>query len=168
MGEIFDSFEVPVRDRMLRADGFVDTVWGWFFRSITDRVYPLGQERVFTLVNNQASAADITGLKFNYKKVSHAVIDFCVQRVTTSTGAVELTEAGILHAVYQPTSASWAIHEMTASGPDDSGITFTITAAGQVQYTTTNITGTAYLSRIFWRARTLAGKTSLYSQLGAR
>ena len=168
MGEIFDSFEVPIRDRPLRSDGFVDTVWGWFFRSITDRVYPLGQEQSFALVNNQSSAANITGLKFNHKKVSMAAIDYCVQRVTTSTGAVELTEAGLLYAVYEPTSEDWALQAMTGAGPDDAGITFTITAAGQVQYTTTNITGTAYLSRIFWRARTLAGKTSLYSQLGAR
>jgi len=111
---------------------------------------------------------DIDSMKFNYKGISQATIDFLIQRVTTSTGATELIESGMFVVSYNPTSADWSLTMIGTPGPDDSGIDFTIDSNGQVQYVSTSITGTASISRINWRARTLSAKHSTYSTAGTR
>lgn len=168
MAVLKPSFDVPVNDKAVKPDGFFSDSWGWFFRSIFDRLYSLGIEGSFNLTNNQSSAADITGLKFNPRGVSQAVIEYCVQRVTTGSGAIEKIESGILIATYNPISEDWNLHAVNQNSPDDAGITFSIVSSGQVRYTTSNEAGDPLFSRIFWRARTLAGKSSLYSIPGAR
>lgn len=157
---------VPVTEPVTGSNGFASRTWQVFFEKLFDRVNALGAEKSFTLVNNQAVAADITELQFNKSRVSVAFIDFLVQRVTTATGATELLEAGHLTAVYKPTSLSWALVEVNVNAPNNSGVTFSITASGQVQYTSTNITGTASISRVIYKARTLAAKSNQYSTLG--
>jgi hypothetical protein len=109
----------------------------------------------FTIVNNQSTAANITGLSFSSASVKSAIIEYFAQRITTSTGAVELVETGSLIASYLPTSNTWQITRLPSDG--DVGLTFSITAGGQVQYTSTNITGTASISKFSFRVRTMAG-----------
>lgn len=167
MAILKESFDVPYESTMLE-DGRLTDVWRWFFRRLWERVYSIGSEQVFDIVNNQSSAADITGMIFNKTGVSQAFVDFLVQRVTTGGGAVELIETGILVCSYNPTADDWNINVLNIDTPDDSGVTFSITSAGQVQYTSTNEGGTASISKLFWRARTLAGKNSSYSVIGAR
>lgn len=133
-------------------------------RRLTQNAYAMGEERQFTIVNNQASAADITGLKFNKAGTTGAFVEFLVQRVTTGGGAVELTEIGVFSVIYEPTSNSWTLTEINVNNPDNSGVTFSITSTGQVQYTSTNETGTASISSLFWRARTFAGKNRQFSK----
>lgn len=111
---------------------------------------------------------NIDAMKFNYKGVSQATVDFLIQRVTTSTGATELIETGIFVVSYNPTSENWSLTMIGTPGPDDSGIDFTIDSEGQVQYVSTSITGTASISRINWRARTISAKHSSYSTAGTR
>lgn len=110
---------------------------------------------------------NIDEMKFNYKGVSQATVDFLIQRVTISTGATELIESGIFVVSYNPTSADWSLTMIGTPGPDDSGIDFTIDSSGQVQYVSTSITGSASISRIVWKARSLSAKHSTYSQIGA-
>lgn len=159
-------FEVPIRDLVLQPSGYLNRPWEAFFRFVQQRLDSLGSEKFFQLTNNQVAAANVEGLAFNADGTSQAVVDFLIQRVTTSTGATELITSGTFHAVYKPTSLNWAIVTMGTPGPSTSGITFSITATGQVQYTSTNITGTASISKLTYRARTLSGKNSLYSQVG--
>ena len=163
-----ESFDLPVRERIADAGSIVSSVWASFFRSIYDRLYPLGIERTFTIVNNTAAPADITGLKVNARGVSQAFVEFLVQRVTTGGGAVELIESGSFNLTYNPTAEDWNITLTQINVPDNSGVDFTVTATGQVQYTSSNVAGTASISRMFWRMRTLAGKSSQYSSQGAR
>lgn len=111
---------------------------------------------------------DITDLKFNSKKVSQAIVDFLIQRVTTSTGATELIESGVFAVSYNPTSADWSLTMIGTPGPDDSGVDISIDSNGQVQYRSSSITGTASISRYTWRARTLSAKHSTYSSVGGR
>lgn len=111
---------------------------------------------------------DITDLKFNFKRVSQATIDFLIQRVTTSTGATELIETGIFVVSYNPTSDDWSLTIIGTPGPDDSGVDLSIDSNGQVQYISSSITGTASISKITWRARTLSAKHSTYSSVGAQ
>jgi hypothetical protein len=168
MAIVRDSIEVPYRDPVVEPTGLLSQIWISFYRALFDRVYPLGVERQFSLVNNQATPADITDLKVNSRAVSQATVDFLVQRVTTGVGAVELIESGSFILTYNPTAEDWNISLTNINSPDNSGVDFTVTASGQVRYTSSNETGTASISRVVWRMRTLAGKSSQYSSSGAR
>jgi hypothetical protein len=162
------SFEAPYRDQLTDSNGIISYPWAAFIRGVFDRLYSLGAESFFTLINNQASAADITGMKFSARGVSVAFVDYLIQRVTTGAGAAELIAAGNCIFVYNPISLNWSKQQIGSEGPGTSGITLSITAAGQVQYTSTNVTGAASISKIFWRARTLAAKNKLYSSVAAK
>lgn len=110
--------------------------------------------------------ADITGMLFNKSGVTHTIVEYLVQRVTTGGGAVELIEGGLVQYVYEPVSDLWTQTVLHEHNPSDAGITLSITTTGQVEYLTTLITGTASISNIFWRARTLSGKNVQYSKAG--
>lgn len=116
---------------------------------------------IFSLVNSQAVAADITGLLVNLNKTRIATVEYLIERVTTGGGATELIEGGSFSLVYKPTSAIWTIVAIGTPGPSAGGITFTITAAGQVQYTSTNITGTASISRIGFRVKQVDNRAGI-------
>lgn len=153
----------PFRDRISNEMGFVSPSWTSYFNILTKIVSPLGSEKSFSLKNNLAVAEDIEGLSFTSKVTSHAVVEYLIQRVTDTN---EVITAGMFHAVYKPTSNNWSIVAIGTPGPSSSGITFSITASGQVQYTSTNVTGVQSISKITWRARTLAAKSSQYSVMG--
>lgn len=110
-------------------------------------------ETSFAIVNNQSSASNVTGLSFSGASVRSFIIDYHVYRNTTGTGATELAESGTLMGVYSTVAASWEMTQGPAAG--SSGVTFTITAAGQVQYTSTNITGTAATSTMKFKYRAM-------------
>lgn len=162
-----DSFDVPYRDPVVDSGGMLSVVWTQFFRAFFERLMPLGSERSFTLANNQAAPADVVGLSFSSRAVSQAVVEFLVQRVTTDTGAIEKIETGSFTLSYNPTANDWNIALTQINLPDNSGVDFTVTAAGQVQYTSTNETGTPSISRVIWRSRVLAGKSAQYSSQAA-
>lgn len=94
-----------------------------------------------TFVDNQSTAADVTGLAF-------------ANGTVRSFDAQVVVERGSTYEVYNlkgvQLSASWAM-SIDSTG-DDTGLTFTITAAGQVQYTSTS-TGSG--GNLKFRATTL-------------
>jgi hypothetical protein len=162
------TFEVPYKDPIEDGSGILSRAWEWFFRSVWERLYPLGLEQSFTLANNQASQADVTGMKFSFQGVTQVVVDFLIQRVTTGTGAVELIESGFFILSYRPSIDGWALNLVEINNPDNSGVDFFCISTGQVQYTSTNITGTPSISKLYWRARTLGGKNQQFSSIGKR
>lgn len=87
--------------------------------------------------------------------------------MTTSTGATELIEGGCFQVAYSPTSDDWDLTFIGTPGPDDTGVDLSVDSDGQVQYVSSSITGTASISKITWRARTLSAKHSSYSSAGA-
>lgn len=157
------SFKAPFTEAMVDARGLLSRAWQQFFRKISDCLKFIGDEQFFDLVNNQVGAANITPLKFDKQYTSQAIIDYVVQRTTSTT---ELIQSGTKHAVYKPRANTWSLLEYGTSGPDASGITFSITSTGQIQYTSTNLGGTPSLSRIVMRIREIAGKSDLYSKVG--
>lgn len=163
-----DSFDVPYSSTVIDKTLMLTAGWVNFFRSLYDRLMPLGIERSFQIPNNIASAADVESLKVNARSVSQAIVEFLVQRVTVGVGATEVIESGSFMLTYNPTSADWQYTPVLINLPDDSGVDFTVTTDGQVQYTSSNITGTGSISRVVWRMRTLAGKSSQYSSQGTR
>jgi hypothetical protein len=161
------SFKVPYRDSIVERGGFLSSIWARFFRELWERLYPLGIERSFELANAQTSAADITDMKFNKRGVTAVLVHYLVMRITTGTGATELVETGLFMLVYKPTSDSWVKVSIDENNPIDAGVTFSVTSEGQGQYQTTNMSGDASISRLYWRAQTLGGKNYQYSQAGA-
>lgn len=101
----------------------------------------------FTVANNQSSAANVTGLSFDTTEVRSAIISYSIYR---STSLSELSECGHIFATYKSTANSW---EFTPVGTGDAGVTFSITSAGQVQYTSTNLSGTSYVGKLKFSAK---------------
>lgn len=104
-------------------------------------------ETSFSLTNNQSSPADVTGFLFN----NSAVRAFEVLASVTIIATASTYESFKLYGIQK--GSSW---EMSQSATGDiSGVVFTITTAGQVQYTSTNNSGFAS-GTIKFRAITLS------------
>lgn len=155
------QLQPPLKNK-IHQDGFVERAWGVFFSELERRLSPYGVEKYAELSNNQIAAANVDGLVFNKAKVGAAFVDYLIQRVTTGVDATELIEVGTFEVCYRPTSDDWVIY----NDPISAGVTLTITATGQIQYTSSIITGTASISKLTYRARTLAAKNSEYSEAG--
>ncbi len=103
--------------------------------------------------SNPASNVDITALTFPVSDVRGAFIRYDVIRETSSTTGVE---TGLIILSYNPdgaVSSKWEItREYAGSGAD---ITFSVTDAGQVQYTTETLPGTGHTGTISFVAQAL-------------
>lgn len=90
-------------------------------------------ETSFAITNNQTLAADVTGLIFSNAVVRSFEALLSIQIDATS----DLYETFKLHGIQRGTD--W---QMSVEGVgDNSGLAFSITTAGQVQYTSTNVAG---------------------------
>lgn len=101
----------------------------------------------FNLANNQSSAANVTGATFDTSQVRSSIIQYSIYRSTTLS---ELSEVGTIYLTYKTTAATWDISQ-TYGG--SSGITFSITAGGQLQYTSTNMSGSSYVGKMKFTAK---------------
>jgi len=90
-------------------------------------------ETSFSAANNQSSAANVTGLAFNNAVVRSFKAIVSVYIDATS----DLFEQFELQGIQKGSQWDMSI----SSVGDSSGITFSITTGGQVQYTSTNVTG---------------------------
>ncbi len=112
-------------------------------------------QTTFNVGNNVTSFTNISGLSFNTGEVRSAIINYSVYRTSTSTPTGN-AESGILNIVYDNLAASGSKWAMTGTGiTGNSGITFTITDNGQVQYKSTDIGATGYSGVMHFRASTL-------------
>lgn len=89
----------------------------------------------FNLTNNQASPSPITGAVFDTSSVRSAIVSYNIYR---SNGSVETSEVGTIYLTYSSLTPGWVISQVYAG---TSGIVFSITTAGQLRYTSTDITG---------------------------
>ena len=87
----------------------------------------------FSIANNQVAAADVTGLTFANASVRAAEILFSVAIDATA----DLFEAGKIILIQR--GADWQMSQSSVG--DVSGVVFSVTTAGQVQYTSTNNAG---------------------------
>ena len=72
----------------------------------------------------------------------------------------KVVEAGTFTVSYLPDSEDYQL----SNGPSSAGVTLTVTSAGQIQYATTNLSGTESISRIIVKPRKIYAKSSLYSK----
>jgi len=101
------------------------------------------------ILNNQSSPVNVTGLAFSVSAVRSFEAPYIVYR---TNGTDVETESGILRGNYNSQSADW---NFTYDRVGDAGVEFVITAAGQVQYYSDNITGGTYTGLIKYKASTL-------------
>lgn len=87
-------------------------------------------------INNNVgpTPSNVAGLLFNTATVRSARIDYNIYR--TLNAASELAETGIVQIVYKSIAGTW---ELSQEATGNAGVSFTITNAGQVQYTSTNM-----------------------------
>jgi len=102
----------------------------------------------FPIANNQVAAADITGLVFDKTVHYGALIPYQINRMT-DTALSERVYSGEIYCQYSAQDNAWKVTD-TAFGEDadSAGVVFSITAAGQLQYTSDSIAGTTYVGNI--------------------
>jgi hypothetical protein len=101
-----------------------------------------------TILNNQVSLVDISGFNFNTAEVVTINCEYIIKRTTTSP-ANNLVENGFIKGNFD--GAIWTI---TREQIGDAGITeLSINGAGQIQYTSSLITGTNYSGQISFKAK---------------
>lgn len=242
----YEIGQIPIKDKVTDEMQLITDKWQRYFRFVKESLDPLGTEKYFSIVNNQSSPADVVYLSLNSSRLSQAIIEYVVQRVTTGSGATEIIYSGSFNCVYKPTSNTWEIQnydipnagtftaattdictktahgfefgqiaQLTTSGTlpgglslatnyyvvpqsvdtfklstslanaksgsfvditstgsgthtitPNPGVFFSITNSGQVQYTSSNITGTPSISKMSFRIRVLSVKNYQYSGVG--
>jgi hypothetical protein len=121
--------------------------------SLTDGglVVPLSTSP-FILTNNQATPANVTGLIFDSTLYRGAIIIADVRR-KTDTALSEVRGIHTIEATYNAQAGTWSMYDESTG--DDDGTTFSITNAGQIQYVTTNITGTNGIHNVYYNAEVI-------------
>jgi hypothetical protein len=114
-------------------------------------------ESTMNLADNQVAAADVTGLLLDKTLWRSALIEVDISRRDTATPGSELRWVGTLRALHTKEDDAWAL-AVISGGPDSvngkpGGVTFSITAAGQVQYTSHDLAGAAYVGKLTFSAR---------------
>lgn len=100
----------------------------------------------FTIANNQSSASNITGLIFSPATYRSAKIEYSIYR-QTDTALTGVAQVGQLRLVYNSQQASWLLSDDYAG--QSSGVEFSVTALGQVQYTSSDLgAGTNYVGSL--------------------
>lgn len=105
------------------------------------------------ILNNQAVPLDITDLILDPDSYRSVRIFFEIFRKTSLS---EIVANGSFVCTYKETTDSWDIAPGTYEG-DAHGVTFSVTAAGQVQYTSDNMAGTSYEGNLLLRNFTIIG-----------
>jgi hypothetical protein len=94
----------------------------------------------FNIANNQSSAANITGLLFSPLTFRGIIITYSIYRQSSLASAAQIGE---LKFVYNTATGDWYLSD-TGAG-QNAGVEFSITNAGQIQYTSTLYDGTGYV-----------------------
>jgi len=102
-------------------------------------------ETSFSAANNQSAAANVTGLLFSTGSVRGARI-FLSVAITATSNLFEMFQIDIIQR-----DAGFDVIAYESIG-DDSGLVFTVTTAGQIQYTSTDLGGFVS-SAVRFRAR---------------
>jgi hypothetical protein len=106
------------------------------------------------ILNNQASAQNLAGIAFPSTAVRSFALNYTIYRSTATP--TSKAEVGTLTAVFNDLQNDWVV-QRGFSG-DDSGVTFTIdntSNAGQLKYTSSNISGASYSGKITLSAKAL-------------
>jgi hypothetical protein len=112
-------------------------------------------ETTFSVANNQATLANITGLFFNPSSVRAAVIEYSIYRVSTSNLSGN-AESGVLEIIYDDSAAASNKWLIKRDHNGDAGIDIDILDSGQIQYKSSDIGAAGYIGTMKFRARSLS------------
>lgn len=101
----------------------------------------------FTIANNTAVASNVTGAAFDTSLVRAFILQYSIYRYSTTT---EMSEVGTLYGAYKSSAGSWELAQTYAGS---SGVTFTITAGGQLKYVSTSFSGSSYSGKMKFSAK---------------
>ena len=107
-----------------------------------------------TIANNQSSSADVSGMLFDPTSVRAANISYTIYRVTATVTSGN-AESGTIYITYDNNASSGNKWLLSQQINGSSGVTFSITDLGQVQYTSTSLAGASYSGTIKFSAKTL-------------
>lgn len=98
------------------------------------------------VINNQTSALDLDGLAFDTSLTRHAIVTYAIYRVTDLE---EFSQAGQLYVTFKSNAGTWEIIDNSVG---ETSVEFSITTGGQVQYTSSNMSGSNYVGKVSFRA----------------
>lgn len=114
----------------------------------------IGPTTLVTITNGQTLAANVTGLVLNPADIRAGIVEYYVDR-TWDSGSLEVAEVGHLYLLYKDQSATWTIAQV-GNDVGSTGVTFSITAGGQVQYVSDTVSpSTGYSGLMKYRLRVL-------------
>jgi len=132
----------------IEAAGITLDQTGVTFTQLRDAILSLissgGTQGSIAIANN-TGPSDVTGLIFASASIKSARILFDIERRTDTQ---DVSEHGELYCLYDNENTAWSV-ELISFG-DDAEVTFSITASGQVQYTSNDLTGTTYTGSMRW------------------
>jgi hypothetical protein len=127
-----------------RAQAFIWTVKMSLRRIINSSSdLELTESMSATILNNQASPISIAGLSFSGSTSGRFIYE-----IRRSTDSATIECSGNVDALY--IDSTWQLSEYNRLG-DDSGVVFSITSGGQIQYTSSNMSGSGYSGTITFR-----------------
>lgn len=104
----------------------------------------------FSIANNISSYTNVNGLIFSNSTVRAAFVEYSIYRTTNSN---ELAQSGTLEMVYKNTANDWTLVQDFGG---EAGVIFSITSSGQLQYQSSNVSGTSYSGVMKFKAQALA------------
>ena len=111
-----------------------------FFDGFESALAPTSITDTQANLDNNVGPLDVEDLIFSSSEVRSAQIHYTIKRRTDSN---EKRSTGILKVQYKPDAGAWSIAN-ESDFDNDTGVAFTITAAGQIQYTTNDLSGANY------------------------
>ena len=106
--------------------------------AINSKIANGGNQVTFAIGNNQAAPSNVTGFLYDSNDIKSVHIDYDIHR-QSDTGGSEVDETGKMFLTFDSVGGVWKISQTSVF--DDSGVVFSVTAGGQVQYTSTDIAG---------------------------
>lgn len=108
--------------------------------------------QIYIMTSNANSNVDLPNLSFPTANVQGAFINYSVFR---NTSTQTITETGSFMVNYNPTAGVGAKWEISREYIGNAQIQFNITDVGQVQFSTSLITGTGHVGRITYQAKSI-------------
>jgi hypothetical protein len=112
-------------------------------------------ETTFSIDNDISVATNVNGLLFDPGTVRAANIDYAIYRTSTLNPSGN-AETGVIHLIYDDSASVGSKWKFSQNIDGASGVSLSITDAGQVQYKTTDIGTAGYSGTIKFRAKTLS------------
>jgi len=112
-------------------------------RAINSAIGLGGTQLSQSVNNNEGTPQDVTGVLIDKVDFKAAKLEFDLHRQTDSSNTQEI---GTVYLSHDTADDAWRIS--LTSVLDDAGVTFSVTAAGQLQYVSTNIAGANYASTL--------------------